>query len=121
MGKKSTSPILALAVSLLVGSAFAQDHHEGHMHHHQFPQDVDAFHSVLAPIWHAQPGKERSRNACAKANEMEKLAKDIRSGDASPLVAAVGSLKKSCRGKQGDVDTALTQVHEAFHRLIEHS
>lgn len=78
-----------------------------------------ALHSVLAPVWHSRPGKERSGNACAKADEMERLAKDIRSGDAAPLAASVADLKKTCQGRQGDVDAALFDVHDAFHRLAE--
>jgi hypothetical protein len=81
---------------------------------------VDAFHSVLAPIWHARPGDERSQKACAKAAEMEGVAKDIRSSDATPLVASIATLKLKCQGnKKADVDVALGEVHEAFHRLIE--
>ena len=118
MGKKFTSLIFALAAAHFAGSAIAEDHHEGHTHH-RFPKDVDAFHSVLAPLWHARPGKERAQNACAKAGEMERLAKDIRSGDATPLLAAVGALKKKCPGDQADIDAALFDVHEAFHRLAE--
>lgn len=118
MGNKLASLIVALAAAHLVGSAIAEEHRGGHMHHH-FAKDVDAFHSVLAPLWHARPGKERARNACAKADEMERLAKDIRSGDAAPLAVAVVDLKKRCQDKQGDVDAALYDVHEAFHRLAE--
>jgi hypothetical protein len=118
MGKKLTRSIVALAAAHLFGSAIAEEHHGRHMHHH-FPQDVDAFHSVLAPLWHARPGKERSRNACARAGEMESLAGKIRSGDARPLLASVVALKKQCRAKQADIDAALFDVHEAFHRLAE--
>lgn len=116
---KRTTWIAAVVAAHLIGSAFAEEGHEHQMHHH-FPNDVDAFHSVLAPIWHSRPGQERARNACAKAGEMEKLAKDIRSGDAAPLLASVANLKKKCPGKQADIDAALSEVHEAFHRLAGH-
>lgn len=116
MGKKLTG-LIATGVALhFFGSAIAEEHHGGHQHHH-FPKDVDAFHSVLAPLWHARPGKERSRNACAKANEMDRLAKDIRSGDAAPLVASIAALKQTCQGNQSNMDAALSDVHDAFHRL----
>jgi hypothetical protein len=118
MGKKYTKSIIALAATLFVGGAAAEERHGGHMHHH-FPKDVDAFHAVLAPLWHARPGPERAHAACAKADEMERLAKDIRSGDAAPLAASVANLKKTCPGRQGEVDAALFDVHEAFHRLAE--
>ncbi|HJW25929.1 MAG TPA: hypothetical protein VJ576_13625 [Rhodocyclaceae bacterium] len=116
MAKQFTRLFIALVAAHWVGGAVAEDRHP--MHHH-FPQDVDAFHSVLAPIWHARPGKERSRNACAKAAEMEGLAKDIRSADAAQLVASVATLKQKCQGGDAEVDAALFDVHEAFHRLIE--
>lgn len=118
MEKKFTNLIVALAAAHVVGNATADEHREPHGHS-PFPKDVEAFHSVLAPLWHARPGKERSRNACAKASEMESVAKDIRSGDAAPLVAAVVALEKDCRDREADIDAALFEVHEAFHRLAE--
>ena len=116
MAKQFTRLFVALMAAHWVGGAAADD---GHPMRHHFPQDVDAFHSVLAPIWHARPGKERSRNACAKAGDMESLARDIRSADATPLAASVASLKVKCQGGEAEVDAALFDVHEAFHRLIE--
>lgn len=107
--------LMAVAAIQWLGVAVAQEHHA----HHRFAPDVDAFHSVLAPVWHARPGKARSRDACAKAGRMETLANDIRSTDAAALRDAVASLKGKCKGKQADVDGALHDVHEAFHRLIE--
>lgn len=113
MPQQITKTLLAIAATLWLGNALAQGHH------HQFAADVDAFHSVLAPVWHARPGKERSRNACAKTGQMEALAKDIRSADASPLQASVAALKATCRATPANIDAALFDVHEAFHRLTE--
>ena len=117
MLNKFTRMLLAASSALWVTAALAEN--PGHQHHHDFPKDVDAFHAVLAPIWHARPGKERSRNACAKAADMEQLAKGIQSSDATPLVAAIGALQSKCKGKLADVDAAFFDVHEAFHRLID--
>lgn len=116
MTKQLTRMVLAVSSALLITSALADN--AGHKHH-DFPKDVDAFHALLAPIWHARPGKERSQNACAKAPEMEMLAKDIHSADAKPLVAAITTLKSKCKGKLADVDAAFFDVHEAFHQLID--
>lgn len=102
---------VSLAVTCL-GSAIADDHH-----HHHFAKDVDAFHAVLAPVWHARPGTERLPNACAKLDELGRLASDIRSADASKLVASIATMKTACQSK-GDVDGAFHDVHEAFHHLI---
>lgn len=105
-----------VVAAFLGGSALADEH--GHMHH-KFTQDVDAFHSVLAPIWHARPGPERLQDACAKAREMARLANQIRSKNASQLVASISVLKAKCDSDKGGVDAALFDVHEAFHLLID--
>lgn len=115
MSKQVARTLIAVAATQWLGVAVAQEHHD----HHRFAADVDAFHAVLAPVWHARPGLERSRNACAKASRMKALAQAVRSKDASALRAAVAALQGKCEGKPTDVDGALHDVHEAFHRLIE--
>lgn len=115
MAKQLARTLIAVAATLWLGGAVAQEHHD----HHRFAPDVDAFHAVLAPVWHARPGKERARNACAKTSRMASLVNDIRSADASALRAAVVALQGTCKGKPAGVDGALHDVHEAFHRLIE--
>lgn len=117
MAKQIEKILMVIAAVQWLGAAVAQEHH--HHHHHRFAADVDAFHSVLAPVWHAAPGKERLRDACAKASRMEALAKDIRSTDASELRGSIAVLKGKCKGGSADVDGAFHEVHEAFHRLIE--
>ena len=105
-----------LCLGGVLGGAIAQDHR----HHHDFAPDIDAFHAALAPVWHARPGKARTQDACAKAGRMEALAKDIRSKDASALQASIAALKATCKGnKLAEVDGALHDVHETFHRLID--
>ena len=116
-----TTNHLAAASAFCASLALAAppEHHHGH-HHHQFEKDVDAFHAVLAPVWHARPGPERLRNACAKGAEMKALAGAIRSTDAARLGEAVARLNARCAGKPpSHVDQALFDVHEAFHALIE--
>ena len=117
MINKFTRMLLAASSALWVTAALAEN--PGHQHHHDFPKDVDAFHAVLAPIWHARPGKERSRNACAKAADMKKLATAIQSSDATALVTTISTLEGKCKGKLADVDAAFFDVHEAFHHLID--
>ncbi|MDQ5917805.1 MAG: hypothetical protein QG660_917, partial [Pseudomonadota bacterium] len=58
-------------------------------------------------------------NACSKAGQMESLAKDISSTDATALQASIATLTKQCQARKGDVEGALFDVHEEFHRLIE--
>ncbi|MDP3440009.1 MAG: hypothetical protein U0989_20385 [Azonexus sp.] len=114
---KPNNAKLILAVMVFIGGgaiADGQDHN-----HHKFAKDVDHFHSVLAPVWHARPGTERTQDACAKAGEMARLAKEIRSTDASQLVASIPKLKTKCDSDKAGVDAALFDVHEAFHHLID--
>ncbi len=118
MAKRFTRFFLAVSTVLWVAAAIADEH--GHMHH-AFPKDIDAFHATLAPVWHARAGKARSQNACAKAAEMATLAKDIQSADATALVGSVAALQSTCKrkAKLAEVDAALSDVHEAFHHLID--
>jgi hypothetical protein len=116
MNKFNNRKLLLVVAAFISGSVIADEH--GHMHH-KFPRDVDAFHSVLAPVWHARPGPERLQDACAKAGEMARLANEIRSKNASQLVASISVLKAKCDGDKGGVDAALFDVHEAFHHLID--
>lgn len=116
MKKINTMKFIFAVAAIIGGSAFADEH--GHMHHN-FATDVDAFHAVLAPIWHARPGAARTQDACAKAGEMARLANEIRSKDASQLVASITVLKAKCGNEKGDVDGAFHDVHEAFHHLID--
>ncbi|WP_310491720.1 hypothetical protein [Dechloromonas sp.] len=115
MNKLNNRKLLLVVAAFLGGSVLADEH--GHMHH-KFPKDVDAFHSVLAPVWHARPGPERLQDACAKAGEMATLANEIRSRNASQLMASICVLKAKCDSDKGGVDAALFDVHEAFHHLI---
>ena len=114
MKKKFAKLSWAMATATCLGTAIADDHH-----HHQSAKDVDAFHAALAPVWHARPGNERLQNACAKVDELARLASDIRSTDASRLIASIAAMKTACQGNQSDVDGAFYDVHEAFHQVID--
>ncbi len=116
MIKPNNAKLIFAAMVFIGGVATADEH--GHVHH-QFAKDVDAFHVVLAPVWHARPGPERTQDACAKAGEMARLASEIRSTNATQLVASIPALKAKCESDKGGVDAALYDVHEAFHRLID--
>ena len=115
MKKKFTKVFSALVAATCLGTAIADDH----QHHHQFAKDIEAFHAILAPVWHARPGPERLPNACAKVDELARLASDIRSTDASKLVASIASMKTACQSRQSDIDGAFYDVHEAFHHLLD--
>lgn len=112
--KKFTQFLGAVAAATSLSTAIADDHH-----HHHLAKDVDAFHAVLAPIWHARPGPERLPNACSKIEDMARLASEIRSTDASKMVASIASMKTACQGNTGDVEGAFYDLHEAFHHLLD--
>lgn len=116
MPKQLTPLLLAASTMLAAAGAHADEH--GHAHH-AFAPDVDAFHSQFAPIWHARPGEQRLLNACAKAEESGRLAREIKSANSKSLVATIDALKSKCQGKLAGVDVALFDVHEAFHALID--
>jgi outer membrane murein-binding lipoprotein Lpp len=115
MVKHNYAKFILAATVFMGGAALAGEH--GHKHDN-FAKDVDAFHAVLAPVWHARPGPERMQDVCAKAGEMARLANEIRSKDATTLAASTAVLQSSCGNAKGDVDAALHDVHEAFHYLI---
>ena len=117
MPRKLTYLIVAIAATLLTGSASAESNHEKHTHN--FAKDVDAFHAALAPLWHSSTSKERSQKVCAQASKLETLAKDIQSGDAKTLVASIVDLKAQCQANPTDIDAVFSKVHDAFHHLIE--
>jgi len=115
---KYTNPIFLVIATLLAATASAEDRHDEHAH--GFARDVDAFHAVLAPLWHAPAGQERTRNVCAQVPQLEQKAKAIRSANAKPLLTAIADLKAQCRSTPAAIDAAFAPVHEAFHRLVEH-
>ena len=101
--------------TLLLGSALAAEPQEHHRH--DFAKDVDAFHSVLAPLWHMPAGEERLRKVCASAKKLESLSKEIRSGDNQALLRAATALKTQCQSGSGGIDAALSALHDAFHHF----
>jgi hypothetical protein len=117
MQEKHAKWTVVIAAALLTATSMAQDNHENHAH--DFSRDVDAFHAVLAPLWHSRQGKERSRQVCAQAQKLENLANGIHSGDAKKLLASIAALRAQCQARPTDIDASFSDVHEAFHCLIE--
>lgn len=116
-GRNCTWVALIAALLLIGGSALAEDKRERHPH--AFAKDVDALHAALAPLWHAQPGKERARNVCAQVDRLDGLSRDIRSGDNKALLASIAGLKAQCLASPAEIDAAFAKVHDAFHDLAE--
>lgn len=117
MPRMKANLIVVTVAALLAGSIIAEDGHEHNAH--AFAKDVDPLHAVLAPLWHSPPGKERSEKVCESAQKLENLAAAIRNAEVKPLLSSIAVLKAQCKTNPNDIDTAFSQVHEAFHRLAE--
>lgn len=111
-----------------------QEGHEGEeAHEHNFPAEVTAFHDVLSPNWHAEPGDERTEATCRAIGDMRARAVAITaaaapagvdatawSEAASGLVSSVDALGVACNAKgRPDFDATFTALHDQFHVLVE--
>ena len=117
MLKTRIKSFVAIVSTLLAVGVSAEGNHD--KHHHRFAADVDALHGVLAPLWHAKPGKERSQKVCAQADQLAALSRDIRSGDNQPLLSSIAALKAQCQRKPAEIDAVFSTVHDAFHHLAD--
>ncbi|MCA9686934.1 MAG: hypothetical protein KC457_32510 [Myxococcales bacterium] len=113
--------------------ADGEPHHGGEDHEHDFPGGVKTFHDLLSPLWHAEPGDERTANTCNAVADMLTKAQAV-AAEAAPeaasseddwkarggeLVTAVQGLQAACEGDRAGFDGAFEGVHDAFHALIE--
>lgn len=119
MIRRHTSLLAALLAACAIGSTGAAAQNGPAHHHHRFAPDVEAFHGVLAPLWHAPHGTARNADTCRQADRMIELAQAIRSVDAGRLQTSLGALKERCTASKGGIETAFHEVHEEFHRLLE--
>jgi hypothetical protein len=90
---------------------------QGRGGHPELSPELRAFHDVLSPVYHMDPGAERARASCEAADAMTALA----GGVSEAMVTAVGGLTGSC-SEAADVEAteaALESVHDAFHDAME--
>jgi len=114
---------------------------EGEEHAHPtLPEAVEAYHSLMAPIWHANDNAEegaapanRGQLACDQAAAFVEHAQSVQSmatpeaaadeatwqGAASGLLTASEGLKAECDAGGAEADQRLTEVHDAFHGIVE--
>jgi len=101
--------------------------------HPALPATVDAFHEVLSPIWHSEPGAPRIKLACEQVGVLGTRATalvtepppaevsgklDVWKVATTELATQVGELATACAAAgQSDVEGKLTAVHEAFHKV----
>ncbi len=119
-------------------SSMGEHAHEGHEggEHPTLTPEMNAFHDVLAPLWHAEPGVERKENTCKATAQLHELAAQIFVAapagadltvwqqEASALDGALGELDGPCFGgmtNQGTMtfEDAFHGVHQQFHVLME--
>ncbi|MGX5172623.1 hypothetical protein ACUR5C_01185 [Aliikangiella sp. IMCC44653] len=104
--------LVAIFFSLSSASLFAKSDKE-----HQFSEPVAALHKVLAPLWHAESGKERQGNTCDNILTMTKLSAEI---DASEkLLKTLNDLDLTCNGTISAFDAQFHIVHDAFHEIVD--
>jgi hypothetical protein len=106
-------------------------HHEGRDHENLTPE-LNAFHDLLAPRWHAAAGAQRIADTCSAIEPFKAAADSI--GKSTPpvpthadswttatraLVGTLDELAGVCAAKaDATFDAAFTKVHEAFHELM---
>lgn len=92
-------------------------HAEGH-EHPALPPDLAAFHEVLAPVWHQDPGDGRAHAACDASQDFMQFSANVEAGD--DLRAASRHLAAVCGSADAAaIEEALAGVHQAFHDVME--
>jgi ABC-type glycerol-3-phosphate transport system substrate-binding protein len=122
------------AVSSPASSAPAAAPEKEKHHHHGATPELEAFHDILAPRWHSDPGAERTKQTCDAMDDFKARAQAL-AGAAPPsgaapdawskaggeLKSAVADLATACSGNaaQDVFDAAFSRVHDAFHAAME--
>jgi hypothetical protein len=108
---------------------------EEHGEHGKLSPELDAFHEILAPRWHADPGPQRTKDTCAAIADFKTRAAAVKSA-AMPagaeaaawseagarLETSVVALEVECTAggaDQAKFDAAFSAVHDAFHHAME--
>jgi hypothetical protein len=102
-------------------------------HHHELTPELDAFHELLAPLWHADKGEARRSKTCSSMPDFKTKAAAVK-GAAAPasvdaaawtgaggeLEAAVSGLETACAGADlAAFEPAFEAVHTKFHGAME--
>jgi hypothetical protein len=101
--------------------------------HAKLTPELDAFHSTLAPRWHADAGEQRMQDTCGAIADFQAQAAAVKAAPAkegadpaawtdagTALEASVTGLAGACTGTDvAAFDQAFHAVHEAFHHAME--
>lgn len=109
----------------------AHEHPGEHHGHGNHTPEMVAFHDVLRPLWHADPGQARTDDTCKQAGHLLDLANGIQ--NAAPptgvdraqwdpavrrlMVGIAALMDQGCKG--GDFEGTFREVHDAFHGLMD--
>jgi len=100
--------------------------------HPKLPPSVDAFHAVLSPIWHKEPGAVRIAAACENTGVLSERATALVTEPPPPeasgkievwklatsqLAGQVGALAAACTAGSSDIEAKLAELHEGFHKV----
>lgn len=99
------------------------------------PPELQRFHAVLAPRWHARSGPERIADTCGAITEFRAEADALAaapppagrdaaawSAGGKQLAESVAGLDAACQAHDAArFEPAFAQVHERFHGLLEAS
>jgi hypothetical protein len=97
------------------------------------PPELQRFHAVLAPRWHAEHGPERIADTCGAIGELRAGADAVVAAPApagrdaaawsaggKQLAEAVAALDANCQAHDAaGFEPVFAQVHERFHGLLE--
>ncbi len=103
-----------LTMTLLLSTSLMAEEHK-----HDFNQDVDAFHTVLAPLWHAKADAKRQQDTCAALPSMQTMADKMHYPSAAKLSASIVALQKQCGGELSAFNGGFSQLHDAFHLVAK--
>ena len=102
-------------------------------HHHKLTPELDAFHQLLAPLWHADKGEARRSKTCGAVPDFKMKAAAVKAAAApasveaatwssagAELEAAVTGLETACGGTDpAAFEPAFEAVHSRFHGAME--
>jgi len=102
-------------------------------HHHKLTPELDAFHGLLAPLWHADKGEARRAKTCSSVPDFKTKAAAVKAAAApasvdaatwssagAELEAAVTGLETACGGADpAAFEPAFEAVHAKFHGAME--
>ena len=123
-----TQPAAAPAGGATEGHEHMKGEHEMHL-----TPELDAFHAVLAPHWHAAEGPQRMTDTCAAMPQFQSTATAVQAAatptgadpaiwtaGATDLVTRVATLNADCgKSDAAAFKTDFEAVHNAFHHLME--